>query len=136
MAEADTHQTIYRHIREDQRGVIHSTTMAGGRPSGKKNSHKATRRQTLAQKELQAQRTRETKQKTKQQKEAQRRLPQRKRKSRARRNGEASLVVRRINSSRHLGIRWQQQLLLLIIMIQQQLPMLHCRLCRQHVVGR
>ena len=44
--------------------------MAGGRPPGTKNSHKATRKQTPAQKELQAQRIRETKQKTKQQREA------------------------------------------------------------------
>jgi hypothetical protein len=55
--------------------------MAGGRPPGKKNSHKATRRQTLAQKELQAQRTRETKQKTKQQKEAQKKAAAEKKKA-------------------------------------------------------
>jgi hypothetical protein len=47
-----------------------SGTMAGGRPPGTKNSHKATRKQTPAQKQLQAQRIRETKEKTKQQREA------------------------------------------------------------------
>jgi len=44
--------------------------MAGGRPPGTKSSHKATRKQTPAQKQLQAQRIRETKEKTKQQREA------------------------------------------------------------------